>query len=138
MPGLWPNLQMSRRFAIAGGLLLPALETIRRWDEIPGPLITWSSWLDDYVIGVLLLLAAWSSRGGGTTGRAALAAAWGFAIGIGLLSLVGSIESWLEPAGSTDPSGLGHGCIVLIKAILVSAAILGAIGAIRPPAGDRA
>jgi hypothetical protein len=44
---------------------------------------------------------------------------------------MGQIEFWLQPESAGDPSGLGHGWMVLIKAVLLSLAILGAFGAIK-------
>ena len=49
-------MQFSKWLAIVGGVLAPALETIRRWStwkESPANLF------DDYIMGGLLLYGAW-------------------------------------------------------------------------------
>jgi len=49
-------MQFSKWLAIVGGVLAPALETIRRWS-------TWkqspANLFDDYIMGALLLYGAW-------------------------------------------------------------------------------
>lgn len=127
------NIAFSRRLALIGGVLLPLLETIHRWDEIPGPLRTWNSWLDDYVIGGFLLLAAWRSWRDPTGGRPLLAAAWGVAIGMGWYSLMGQMQRLLDPASEADPSGLPHIYMIAIKAGLLALGITGLIGAVQHP-----
>jgi hypothetical protein len=50
------TIQFSRNLAITGGVLVPLLETIRRWH-------TWQESLpnlfDDYIMGAFLLFGAW-------------------------------------------------------------------------------
>src|ERR1043165_1147376 len=110
------NITFSRRLAIIGGILLPVLETIRRRHEFPGPFCTWDSWADDYVMGALLLIAAWKCRPPLYANAGWLAAAMAFACGIGLNSLLSQFHYWLDTTpfwtaaraatSGTDPSGL--------------------------------
>lgn len=56
----------SRRLAVLAGFALPTLETWRRWREWPGPIENWIPWADDYLLGAILLTAAWISRASGS------------------------------------------------------------------------
>ena len=139
------TLAFSRRLAIVAGLLLPVLETARRWRQWPGPIETWPSWLDDYLIAALLLLGVWMGRAGaiardgGETAHAGrfrksswLTAAWGFACGMGFGSMLGQLNHVIHPSGHIqDPSGLAHGWVVLIKAGLVAVGVVGLLGSMR-------
>jgi len=132
------NATFSRRLAVIAGVLLPALETIRRRDSWPGPIETAAYWLDDYVIGAFLLCAAWASRPSTSpeqsdrVGRSGLlTAAWGFACGVGMCSLFGQINYMLDCALGTEPSGLPHGWMIAIKATLLAIGVLGLIASMR-------
>ena len=50
------TLQFSRRLALVFGILLPIVETARRWHQM-GQLSMIPAWLDDYLVAALLLLA---------------------------------------------------------------------------------
>jgi hypothetical protein len=71
-------MQFSRGLALVGGLALPVLETPRRWHQL-GDWRNWPFWLDDWVIGALLLMGYWLTRRNLAHGRPYLAAACGFA-----------------------------------------------------------
>jgi hypothetical protein len=115
--------RFSQRLAWIAGVVIPLGETLRRWGtwwEVPG------AYLDDVVLGVFLLVAAWMSRQN-SVGPRWLAAGWGCACGIGLLSLIFGFSS-LE---STDPSGVSGTTALVVKAVMVSlgfAALVGALG----------
>ena len=51
-----PGVQFSRRMAIAAGVVLPLVETLRRWDQL-SDFSVWPFWLDDFAIGGVLLLS---------------------------------------------------------------------------------
>ena len=112
----------SRYAALAGGLLLPAIETARRWGT--GNYI---AWVDDYLIGAALLFAFWQARRGAAQGRLYLAAAWGFACGIGYMSLVGH---WLE-LDQPDVSGVDHRLVTGALAIALLLALLALYGSLK-------
>jgi hypothetical protein len=116
----------SRRLAWGGGVVLPVGETLRRWG-------TWwdypPAYLDDVFIGLFLLLAAWRCRRNDASGQPYLAAAWGFALGIGFMSLATNIVYIGEP----DPSGVSGATAVAAKAVMVSMAIAALVGALRGP-----
>jgi len=99
-PGSEPILfDFSRHAAWIGGILLPLLESIRRWGTG-----NYLLWLDDYLIGAALLLAAWRAHREGVRARPWLAAAWGLACGIGYSSFV---SHWLR-MDEPDVSRLDH------------------------------
>jgi hypothetical protein len=69
------TLTFSRRLAVVAGLVLPVVETFRRWNQL-GDLRVWPFWLDDWAIGLFLLYSAWRVGKDSARGRPFLAAAW--------------------------------------------------------------
>ncbi len=98
-------LNFSRRLAVALGVLAPAGETIRRWH-------TWREWppnfFDDYLMGALLLYAAYVSWREPRRGQRYLAAAWAFAVGLGYASFFGHLRELLQDARAPDPAPIPH------------------------------
>src|SRR6187401_1410328 len=82
--------QFSRRLAYVFGIALPVLETVRRWDQL-GDLAVWPSWLDDFAIGLALLIGARLTANHRYSNAKYLAAAWGFACGVAWPSFFGEI-----------------------------------------------
>ena len=112
----------SRHAAWIGGLLLPLLESIRRWGTG-----NYLLWLDDYLIGVVLLAAAWQARRGPAVGRPWLAAAWAFACGIGYSSL---LAHWLS-LDRPDVGRFDHRLLTAAIALGLMLALLALYGALR-------
>ncbi len=97
------------------GIMLPVLEAVRRRtnvDDIPG-------YIDDFIIGALLLGSARSVSRGHVYGPALPTAAWGVLCG-GIWS---SFFSQLESVVAKDISGLRNGVVVLIKGALYLVAL---------------
>jgi hypothetical protein len=117
----------SRYFALAGGILLPLIETVRRWGT--GDYLFW---LDDYLVGAALLFAFARTRRGAGRGRPLLAAAWGFACGIGYSSLV---AHWMR-IDRPDVSGLDHRLLTFALGIAVLLALLALYGSLAAPRRD--
>ncbi|MEA3016794.1 MAG: hypothetical protein QOI38_1516 [Sphingomonadales bacterium] len=92
------SVHANRRLALAIGFVLPLAETVRRSAD----LASWWLWIDDWLIGAALIAGAWAAGSGRAGGLRALAAAWGFAAGLGYYSLVGH----LLRTGEADVSGL--------------------------------
>src|SRR5690606_20297098 len=87
---------LSATLAIAMGILLPFLETIRRWSQMSQiPYFTY--WFDDYLIGGFLLYAAWTILKGHHRGLLVLSASWGAATGMMILSFLGQLISLNQP-----------------------------------------
>jgi hypothetical protein len=117
----------SRYAALAGGILLPLIETARRWGTG-----NYLLWVDDYLIGAALLFAAWQVRRGAGRGRAYLAAAWGFTCGIGYMSLVGHWLSIDQP----DVSGVDSRFVTGALGIGLLLALLALYGSLLRPSED--
>jgi hypothetical protein len=112
-------MRFSRGLAIAGGVVLPIVETIRRWHQL-GDIHMAPAWLDDWLIGVFLLYGAWRTRGNDRRGRAVLAAAWAFACGLAYASFFSQLAS----LGQADPSGVASTTVVAIKGVMFALAII--------------
>lgn len=113
------TIQFSRWLAIVGGILAPLLETMRRWS-------TWqqspANLFDDYILGAFLLYGAWRTGKNLRDGQRVLAAAWGFACGLGYYSFFGQWQSLR--LGERDPAPVASEWILLIKGIAVTLAVI--------------
>ena len=120
------NIQFSRWLALVGGILIPFLETIRRWS-------TWrqspASLFDDYILGAFLLFGAWRVTKDVRSGQRFLAAAWAFACGLGYYSFFGQLDSVRR--GVQDPAPIASEWILLIKGIAWGLAILALVVSLR-------
>jgi hypothetical protein len=116
-------MRFELRAAYVLGVAFPLLEVARRRTSFhPLP-----SYLDDFVIGALLLLAARSVTKGKPYGDAFLCAAWGALCG----GLWGSFFGQLLSTEPTDVSGLPNGAVVAIKGVAYLVAIVATVLAIR-------
>jgi hypothetical protein len=123
-------MRFSRWLAIIGGILMPLLETIRRWStwqESPAALF------DDYLLGGFLLFGAWRVSKDTRRGQRFLAAAWAFACGLGYYSFFGQLDSVRR--GIQDPAPIAPKWILLIKGIAWGLAILALVISLKrlPP-----
>ncbi len=113
------TIEFSRRLAIAGGILAPLGETVRRWN-------TWQesppNLFDDYIMGAFLLYAAWRTGKNVRSGQRFLAAAWAFACGLGYYSFFGQLKSLR--LGEIDPAPISSEWVLLIKGIVVTLAVI--------------
>lgn len=116
----------SRRLALVFGLLLPIAETVRRWHQITaGTHILF--WLDDVLLGAMLLFAVWRTRSDAADGQRFLSAAWGCALGMGYFSFFGKL---------TDPRRIEPGPLpgIWVEAIIGAGllmSVLALIGSLR-------
>jgi hypothetical protein len=108
------------------GVALPVLEVARRRTDFS----TVSGYLDDFIAGGLLLLAASLVSRGHPHGRAALVAAWGVLCG----GLYNSFFGQLESGRSTDVSGLPSAAVVGVKGALYCVALYALYRSVRRPA----
>ena len=120
-------MRFSRWLAIAGGIIAPVLETMRRWS-------TWkqspANLFDDYIMGALLLYGAWRVGKDIRSGQRFLVAAWGFACGLGYYSFFGQLKDFHQ--GQPDPAPIASECVLLIKGIAWSLAIIALVLSLRP------
>lgn len=109
--------------AYALGVLLPLGEVIRRGRHVES--IT--AYADDFIIGGLLLMAAWSVSRRKAWGKALLVGAWGVLCG----GLYYSFFGQLERGGSADPSGLPNHLVVAVKGVVYIIALTALVRAIH-------
>lgn len=119
-------IRFSRWIAIVAGVLLPLGETARRWHELGDPAM-WLVWLDDWAIGAFLLYGAWRTRRDIGEGRHVLAAAWGFACGLGYASFVSSVLA----TQTTDPSGAPMWIASVVKGVMLIAGLVALAAVLR-------
>jgi hypothetical protein len=121
--------EFSRGLAYVFGIALPVLETIRRWSQL-GDLAVWPFWLDDLLLGAVLLIAARLTADHSYSNAKYLAAAWGIVCGMAWPSFFGEILHLDTP----DPAPIPTGWVAAIKGIGFLLAIVALIGALKPPA----
>jgi hypothetical protein len=121
------TLEFSRRLAIVFGVLLPIVETIRRWSQLED-LSVWPAWLDDFIIAGFLLYGAYRAARNIEAGRLYLATAWGVALGMAYGSFFGQLMRLDEP----DPGPLPSTWVVTIKGVGLLLVIAALIGSLRP------
>lgn len=107
------------------GLLLPLLETYRRgfghWR------IEFTTMLEDYVAGGLLLVAAWAGFRRQTWARDALVVAWAWVTGMMTISVVSQVEDTLR-TGSPEPD---NAVVVVVKVLLLLVSASALVSALR-------
>jgi hypothetical protein len=109
--------------AYALGLGLPLIEAARRrtdFSDLP-------AYVDDFIAGALLLVAARAVTRGRPYGRALLAAAWGVLCGGGWYSIFGQLAS----TTAYDISGLPNGVVVAIKLVIYGVALTSLVLTVR-------
>lgn len=105
------------------GIALPVLEVCRRradFSDIPG-------YIDDFIIGALLLFAARSAARERFYSRRLLSAAWGVLCGGLWFSVFGQLHS----TSSHDISGLPNLAVVLLKLLVYCSAIICLVFSVR-------
>jgi len=124
--------QFSRRLALVFGILLPILETMRRFEQLRD-LRIWPIWLDDLLLAAALLTGARMTSGHRYHNARYLAAAWGAACGMGYLSFFAQIAQLDAP----DPAPIPSMWVAIIKGAGLALAIVALIGALKhPPVTD--
>jgi hypothetical protein len=121
------TLTFSRYLAIVFGILTPLAETVRRWHQ----LAQWEMlpfWLDDYILGTLLLYGAWRTGRDAREGQRFLAAGWGFTCGMAYGSFFGQLANLDEP----DPAPIATEWVVAIKGVGLALAVFGLVACLRP------
>lgn len=121
------SIQFSRGLTLVGGLVLPVLETARRWHQL-GDWHNWAYWLDDWTIGGMPLMGFWMTRKDLAHGRPYLAAAWGFAC-------AGASDSFMYQiaytGGDADPSGASQAVVVAAKAVMLALSVTALVLTLR-------
>lgn len=112
----------SKNLAFIIGILVPVAETIRRRNQLL-QVQHFIYWFDDYILGAILLFAAWKAKQNPLEGQKYLSAAWGLATGGLFLSTMTQVER----LGGTDPSAMPPLSVAAIKALLLILAVSGLI-----------
>lgn len=94
------HLKISVRMAFIMGIFLPLAETIRRINQI-ADMKEFFSWFDDYILGILLLVAAYRALKERPNSISYLIAAWGVCTGALFLSFIGQFSYFESTTG--DP-----------------------------------
>src|SRR6187399_2816747 len=97
------TLKASYIMALIMGIFLPLAETIRRFNQLTD-LSHFMFWFDDYILGGLLLIAAWMVKAGKPNAISYMIAAWGIGTGALFLSFLGELD-YLQ-SNSDDPGGI--------------------------------
>ncbi len=116
-----PRFEVAAAYVV--GILLPGLEVLRRRTNFDRP----ESYVDDFIVGVLLLLAASSVSRGRAYGPYLLAGSWGVLCG----GLYGSFFGQLRSPLPDDISGLPNLVVVAIKGVFWAVAIAGFVRSIH-------
>jgi peptidoglycan/LPS O-acetylase OafA/YrhL len=109
--------------AYAMGVGLPLLEALRRKTNFS----TVAGYVDDFLAGGLLLIAAYATTRGWPSGPVWLLLAWATLAG----GLYGSFFGQLQSTASHDVGGLPNMTVVVIKGVLYAIAIAGTVQSAR-------
>jgi hypothetical protein len=110
------------------GIFLPLAETVRRFNQLTD-LSAFFSWFDDYILGAILLYAAYRVSRNAPKAIAWLIAAWGIAAGALFLSFIGQFEYY--QSGSGDPGIFSTTFVAVAKGLILSYMIIGMVKAIK-------
>lgn len=116
-----------RALALVYALVLPVGESVRRFPEVRAGTVYWPSVLDDYLIAAFLLAGWLATRRNFDSGRALLAAAWGFTVAFGYASFFGHLKG-IEAA---DAGPLPHRLLISIIGVGWALAIVALIATLR-------
>jgi hypothetical protein len=125
-------MTFSRILAVVFGVLLPTLETIRRWGTFTSNPLTV---IEDYVLGALLLSAAWLVGRNYRRGQCLLAGAWGVTCGLGYASFVGQLQRLR--LGEADPAPVSTEAVAVIKGVGFALAIVALVVTVLASEGGR-
>ena len=116
-----PRFEVASAYVV--GILLPGLEALRRGTNFDNP--EW--YVDDFIAGGLLLLAASSVSRGRAYGPHLLTGSWGVLCG----GLYGSFFGQLQSPLPDDISGLPNPVVVAIKGVFWAVAMAGFVQSVR-------
>jgi hypothetical protein len=122
------QLIISAKMAVVMGVLLPLAETIRRIDQILD-FREFFSWFDDYLLGAVLLWAAYCAFKKVQKAVAYLIAAWGIGTGALFLSFFGQFSYYQTASG--DPGIFSTTFVAIAKGLILLYMIIGLLKAIK-------
>jgi hypothetical protein len=121
-------LNISTKMATIMGIFLPLAETVRRSNQL-FDLTEFFSWFDDYILGSILLIAAYSVKKNVTNSISFLIAAWGFTSGALFLSFLGQFKYYRTPTG--DPGIFSTSFVAIAKGLILGYMLIGLYLAIK-------
>ena len=116
------SLKTSVRMAIVMGILLPLAETFRRSNQLLDP-ARFFSWFDDYLLGGILLVAAYRVKKKKQNAVSFLIAAWGIGVGALFLSFLGQFDYYRTAAG--DPGIFSTTLVAIVKGMILGYMLIG-------------
>jgi hypothetical protein len=114
--------------AVVMGIFLPLAETVRRINQLHD-LREFFNWFDDYILGGILLWAAYRVLKHRNRAALYLIAAWGIATGAVLLSFLGQFSYYNSPSG--DPGIFSTTFVAIAKGVILAFMLVGLNKAIR-------
>ena len=116
------KLQASARMALAMGIFLPLLETIRRSNQILH-FQYFFHWFDDYILGALLIIAAVKVLRRKPNASLFLLATWAATAGVLVMSLLFQINLYF---GFGEEEGvISMHLVALVKGLIVAYSLIG-------------
>ena len=122
------SLRLSMRMAFAMGIFLPILETARRINQILIPQY-FIHWFDDYILGAILIWAAWTVYKGKQNSGYFLIAAWGIAVGVLSMSFLYQIDLYINPG--EEPGVFSKHLVAVVKGLLLTYIFIGLSKSVR-------
>jgi hypothetical protein len=116
------SLKSSVAMAIIMGIFLPLAETVRRVNQI-FDLTEFFSWFDDYILGIVLLIAAYLVKKKRDNSTSYLIAGWGIVSGALFLSFLGQFEYYRIPSG--DPGIFSTSFVLIAKGLILGYMLIG-------------
>ena len=104
------------------GIFLPLAETVRRIHQILD-LDEVLSWIDDYILGAILLIAAYRVSKGMKNAIEYLIAAWGIGVGALFLSFLGQFNYYETATG--DPGIFSTTFVAVAKGAILIYMLIG-------------
>ena len=114
--------------AFAMGIFLPLAETVRRIHQII-EFKDFFRWFDDYCLGGVLIVAAFSVKNKKLNSKEYLIAAWGIASGGLLLSLFGQLSDYAS--NITDAGIFNSGFVLVAKMLILTFMFIGLYKSIK-------
>ena len=105
---------ISMKMLVAMGVFLPLVETVRRSNQIFIP-AEFLSWFDDYILGGILLWAAYRLQKRCKNADLHGIAAWGIGTGALFLSLLGQVKDYAKG----DPGIFSTQLVLIAKLIIL-------------------
>ena len=116
------SLKASANMAVIMGICLPLAETIRRSNQIFDA-TKFFNWFDDYILGIVLLIAVYLVKRNKSYSISFLIAAWGFTSGAIFLSFLGQFRYYIT--NTADPGIFSTNLVAIAKGFILAYMFIG-------------